>query len=151
MALHAVRVAKDISMLQAAPDIVTVIDESEVKYKTMYVTIQGPRDSLYEGGLFTLCCVLPLDYPIKSPSVAFKTKIWHPNIEPKSGAICLDVLRDRWTPVISLRDVFETYVPQLLQYPEPSDPFNAQAAAMMKEDSAEYETFVREHVRSHAV
>lgn len=151
MALHRARVAKDIAMLQAAaPNILTVINESETKYTTLYVTIKGPEDSLYEGGKFTLCCILPHEYPIKSPSIAFRTKVWHPNIEHKSGAICLDVLRDRWTPIISLKDVFEMYIPQLLQYPEPSDPFNGAAASMMSTDLDAYKTYVRNYVVEHA-
>lgn len=149
--LHASRVAKDLKALQAAaPDILTVVDESEKKYTTLLVTIRGPKDSLYEGGVFTICCQLPHEYPIKSPSVAFRTKVWHPNIEPDSGAICLDVLRNRWTPVISLRDVFEVYLPQLLQYPEPSDPFNTGAAEMMSADIESYNAYVRDYVRRHA-
>lgn len=151
MTLHASRVARDIRMLQGAPDIVTVVDEAEKKYTTLLVTITGPKDSLYEGGTYTLCCVLPLEYPIKSPSIAFRTKIWHPNVEPKSGAICLDVLRDRWTPIITLKDVFELYIPQLLQYPEPSDPFNSQAAAMMSTNLEDYNAYVRDYVSKHAL
>lgn len=145
------RVAKDIQMLQASTTMEVEVDPEEVKYPTIYVTIPGPVGSLYEGARYKLCCVLTSEYPIKSPSIAFKTRIWHPNVEPRSGAICLDVLRDRWTPVISLHDVFDLYIPQLLQYPEPSDPFNAQAAAMMKEDETEYASYVREYVRTHGI
>ena len=35
---------------------------------------------------------LPKDYPYKSPSVAFHTPIYHPNVDATSGAVCLDAL-----------------------------------------------------------
>ena len=47
------------------------------------VEFNGPRDSLYEGGTWFINIFLPNDYPYKSPSIAFKSKIYHPNIEIK--------------------------------------------------------------------
>ena len=151
MRSHGARILRDLKALQAAePDILTVVDETE-KYPTFYVTIKGPVDSLYAGGTFTLCCILPEEFPMKSPSVAFKTKIWHPNIEHRSGSICLDVLRDAWSPLISLRDIFETYIPQLLLYPEPTDPFNIVAATHLQKNTEEYNDYVRAHTLRYAV
>ena len=148
--MYRARVARDLRGLQAAaPDITATVDETE-KYVTIYVTIKGPADSLYAGGSFTLCCVLPDEFPMKSPSVAFRTKIWHPNIEPRSGSICLDVLREAWSPSTALRDVFETYLPQLLLYPEPTDPFNLAAATQLQTSPEEYNAYVREHTLQHA-
>ena len=33
----------------------------------------------------------------------FDTKIWHPNMSSQTGAICLDILKDEWTPALSIR------------------------------------------------
>jgi ubiquitin-conjugating enzyme E2 H len=151
MSLFPKRVSKDIRDLMAAhPRIETVVDEAE-KNVTLHITIEGPVGSLYEGGRFTLCCVLMEGYPIKSPSVVFETKIWHPNVEPRSGAICLDVLGKRWTPIISLPDLFQQYIPQLLHSPEPSDPFNSAAAEQMLTNVEEYNAYVRRHTFIHAI
>ena len=148
--MHRGRILKDLKDLRAAAPLITTVSDETEKYPTFYITIHGPADSLYAGGIYTLCCILPEEFPMKSPSVAFKTKIWHPNIEPRSGSICLDVLRDAWSPLISLRDIFETYIPQLLLYPEPTDPFNISAATQLQKNAEEYNTYVLAHTRRNA-
>jgi ubiquitin-conjugating enzyme E2 H len=125
--------------------------DPDCSFQSVFVTILGPEETPYAGGMFKLCCQLPASYPLDSPSIVFKTKIWHPNVEKESGSICLDVLGKRWTPVIRLRDVFEVYIPQLLQCPNDADPFNTPAAAMMKDNATEYADFVRLHTAKYAL
>jgi ubiquitin-conjugating enzyme E2 H len=147
------RVARDIDALRkwaAANRGAVVMDESEPRYVTFFVDIDGPADSLYEGASFTVRCQLPQDFPMKSPSVCFQTRMWHPNIERDTGSVCLDVLRQRWTPVTTLVMIFSVYLPQLLLYPEPSDPFNEEAAKMMAREPELYAAYVRAHVAKYA-
>ena len=58
-------------------------------------------DSPYAGGVFFLSITFPTDYPFKPPKVSFTTKIYHPNINA-NGSICLDILRDQWSPALTI-------------------------------------------------
>ena len=58
-------------------------------------------DSPYSGGVFFLAIHFPTDYPFKPPKVNFTTRIYHPNIN-SNGSICLDILRDQWSPALTI-------------------------------------------------
>ena len=53
-------------------------------------------------------------------------------------------------PRVDLVNVFSVFLPQLLRYPNPSDPLNGEAAALLMKDPTKYEKKVREHVKVHA-
>ncbi|KAH9250878.1 hypothetical protein BASA81_011266 [Batrachochytrium salamandrivorans] len=86
------------------------------------VVIAGPQDSPFEGGVFRLELFLPKDYPMCPPKVRFLTKIYHPNID-RLGRICLDILKDKWSPALQIRTVLLS-VQALLSKPEPDDPLD---------------------------
>ncbi|KAJ0239911.1 Ubiquitin-conjugating enzyme E2 6 [Hirschfeldia incana] len=115
-----------------------------------YVTFNGPTDSLYEGGVWKIKVELPDAYPYKSPSVGFVNKIYHPNVDESSGAVCLDVINQTWSPMFDLINVFESFLPQLLLYPNPSDPFNGEAASLLMRDRPAYELKVKEYCKRYA-
>ena len=58
-------------------------------------------DSPYSSGVFFLSIAFPTDYPFKPPKVNFTTRIYHPNINA-NGSICLDILRDQWSPALTI-------------------------------------------------
>jgi ubiquitin-conjugating enzyme E2 H len=49
-----------------------------------------------------------------------------------------------------LINIFESFLPQLLRYPNASDPLNGEAAALLLRDPSTYETRVKEYVQRHA-
>lgn len=98
--------------------------------------IFGPTDSPYEGGVFQLSIEFPEDYPFRPPHVHFITKVYHPNINP-SGSICLDILKDKWSPALSISKVLLS-IESLLTDPNPDDPFVPEIANLYKKDRAAY-------------
>jgi len=96
------------------------------------VIITGPQQSAYEGGVFKLELFLPDDYPMAPPKVRFLTKIYHPNID-KLGRICLDILKDKWSPALQIRTVLLS-IQALMSAPNPDDPLSNEIAEHWKSD-----------------
>jgi len=115
-----------------------------------FVEFRGPNESIYQGGVWKVRVELPDAYPYKSPSIGFINKIYHPNVDEMSGSVCLDVINQTWSPMFDLVNVFEVFLPQLLLYPNPSDPLNGDAAALMMRDRPAYEQKVKEYCEKYA-
>lgn len=60
-----------------------------------------------------------------------------------SGSVCLDVINQTWSPMFDMINIFEVFLPQLLRYPNPTDPLNGEAAALMMRDPKTYELKVK--------
>ena len=128
------------------------IEESQTQNPSeFYITnFKGPKESLYEGGNWKLHIQLPENYPYKSPSIGFVNRIYHPNVDERSGTICLDVINQTWMPTFELKNIFEEFLPQLLLYPNPSDPLNADAADLLLHHKKKYEEKVKKYVKLYA-
>ena len=104
----------------------------------------------YVGGVWWLHIELPERYPQASPSVGFVNRIFHPNVEEQSGSICLDVLNQTWSPMYTLTHALCNFLSQLLCYPNPHDPMNGEAAAVLIQDEARFREKVRKHTQQYA-
>ena len=104
----------------------------------------------YAGGSWKVHVELPEGYPYKSPSIGFCNRMFHPNVDEMSGTVCLDVINQTWSPMFDLLNVFDTFLPQLLLYPNPSDPLNGEAAALMMREPEAYASRIRDTVAKYA-
>ncbi|XP_074303381.1 ubiquitin-conjugating enzyme E2-17 kDa-like isoform X1 [Silene latifolia] len=95
------RILKELKDLQKDPP--TSCSVGPVGEDMFYwqATIMGPADSPYARGVFLVSIHFPPDYPFKPPKVAFKTKVFHPNIN-SNGSICLDILKEQWSPALTI-------------------------------------------------
>jgi ubiquitin-conjugating enzyme E2 D len=112
-------------------------------------TIMGPSDSPYTNGVFFLSIHFPTDYPFKPPKVNFTTRIYHPNIN-SNGSICLDILKEQWSPALTISKVLLS-ICSMLTDPNPDDPLVPEIAHVYKTDRARYEATAREWTRKYAV
>ena len=108
----------------------------------------GPEDSPYSGGVFFLNIVFPPDYPFKPPKVTFTTKIYHCNIN-SNGSICLDILKDQWSPALTISKVLLS-ISSLLTDANPDDPLVPEIANLYKNNRESHDNTAREWTQRYA-
>lgn len=110
-------------------------------------------------------------YPFEPPTITFENRIYHPNIDLKTGTVCLNVLSSAWTPIYSkfqlnfddllinciffcsptdLTNIFEHFLPQLLAYPNGGDPVHGDAAALFLDNREHFNERVKRYVTKFA-
>lgn len=141
------RLSRDVNRLLAAGYQTTVDDDMT----NLDVRLEGPMGTAYEGGVWTVNVSMPQEYPLKAPRLRFVTKILHPNIEFTTGLVCMNVFKQAWSANYDLVNIFETFLPQLLRHPNPHDPLNHHAAAIMKRSEEDFRVAVSMFLRMYAL
>ncbi|XP_040150482.1 ubiquitin-conjugating enzyme E2 E3 isoform X1 [Ictidomys tridecemlineatus] len=111
-------------------------------------TILGPPGSVYEGGVFFLDITFSSDYPFKPPKVTFRTRIYHCNINSQ-GVICLDILKDNWSPALTISKVLLS-ICSLLTDCNPADPLVGSIATQYLTNRAEHDRIARQWTKRYA-
>lgn len=92
-------------------------------------TVMGAEGSVYGGIEFRLRISFPEEYPFKPPTVKFVTPCYHPNVSLTTGDVCLDILKENWSAVLSVRSILLS-LQSLLLTPNNNSPLNADAAKL---------------------
>lgn len=119
--------------------------------------LYGPEGTPYDGGIFFLDIDIPQDYPLKPPTVRFRTRIFHCNVTARDsdtpdsgeGRICLDILKGNWTPALTIGKVLIS-ISSLLEDCNPDDPFSSWISDIYKRDRAEHDRRAREWTAKYA-
>ncbi|KAJ1930370.1 hypothetical protein IWQ60_000391 [Tieghemiomyces parasiticus] len=111
-------------------------------------TITGPADSPYAGGIFFLDIHFPEEYPFKPPKIIFRTRIYHCNVNSQ-GQICLDILKDNWSPALTISKVLLS-ICSLLTDANPHDPLVASIANEYLTDREQHDATARDWTKRYA-
>ncbi|KAL6709212.1 hypothetical protein ACN47E_002028 [Coniothyrium glycines] len=93
--------------------------------------MKGVAGTAYDGGVWLLSIRIPAQYPLSPPTIRFVTPICHPNIDFKTGEICLDLLKTSWSPAYTVSTTM-TSIHQLLTSAEPDSPLNVDIAQLFR-------------------
>eukprot|EP00994_Dinema_validum_P003039 NODE_1691_length_872_cov_171.362090_g1329_i0.p1 GENE.NODE_1691_length_872_cov_171.362090_g1329_i0~~NODE_1691_length_872_cov_171.362090_g1329_i0.p1 ORF type:complete len:171 (-),score=37.85 NODE_1691_length_872_cov_171.362090_g1329_i0:295-807(-) len=148
------RVLKDMRKFQKecdTQDMVRSLDfangtDAKDYWKHLKATIAGPPGSDYGGGLFDVAIEIPAEFPHSPPKLWFLSPVLHVNVGC-TGAICLDILKENWCPVMSLVAVLNSLC-GLLESPNPDDPLNQPLAELYHSNPIHYQRVIQESVQS---
>jgi len=142
------RIIKETQRLLSEPAVGISATPFHDNLRHFNVLITGPHQSPYESGIFKLELFLPEDYPMAPPKVRFLTRIYHPNID-RLGRICLDILKDKWSPALQIRTVLLS-IQALLSAPNPDDPLANDVADHWKTDEKAAILKAKDWTKQHA-
>lgn len=120
--------------------------------------LEGPSDTPYENGVFPAVLTFPKDYPLSPPTLKFDPPLLHPNIYA-DGTVCISILHppgedpnqyerpeERWSPVQSIEKILLS-VMSMLAEPNPESGANIDACKLWRDNRAEYDRQIRQHVK----
>jgi len=133
--LNMKRINKEITSIQKSKDFKLAIDERE-KTTKYYISFK-PESGLYETQTHIIEIMFEYGngeniytFPLSPPNIKFITPILHPNVGI-GGSVCLDVIKDKWSPLCSVETVI-IYIIALLNDPNPSSPLNGDAGSLFQ-------------------
>lgn len=137
------RLLKELAEHKNSNDTTIKIDTYDNNIMHLKCTITPNEDSLYYFEIdgvkssYTLEFNISNEYPFTEPKVKFNPTIFHPNVYSVTGDICLDLLKDAWTPALTIHSLCLSIL-SLMNSPNTSDPVNAVAGNLYDTDREKY-------------
>ncbi|KAH7728725.1 ubiquitin-conjugating enzyme E2 E2 [Aphelenchoides avenae] len=103
--------------------------------------IEGPPNTVYEGGTFFVELIFSEEYPFIAPKVSFLTRIYHCNINSQ-GKVCVDRISSGWNSAMTISTVLQSIV-SLLYSCNPRDALVSSIAEQYVKEPEEYEKMAR--------
>lgn len=139
-------IAKKLGKVQNDPNF-QIIQEDEKDNSKYLIMFRAGEKSHYKGQLHVLSIDLKCGkaedgpdawFPSNAPKTTFITKMFHTNVSPASGWICLDVLKDKWSPMNNIDTLVQSII-LLLDDPAPTgNHLNAEAAQLQQACQREF-------------
>ncbi|KAK4631494.1 Ubiquitin-conjugating enzyme E2 16 [Fulvia fulva] len=128
------RLIKELDAFRRSPSsaLTRLEPQSDEDLFHLVATLKGPEGTAYEGGLWHLTISIPPTYPNTAPEIRFQTPICHPNVNFKTGEICLDLLKTSWTPAYGVVTSLEAVSQLLSAGGEPESPLNVDIARLYR-------------------
>ncbi|CAN6633031.1 ubiquitin-conjugating enzyme E2 1 [Trichomonascus vanleenenianus] len=144
------RLRRDIAQLVENPPADVIFAESGItSLESVTVVLNGPEGTPFSGGAWKVTLKLE-GYPTAAPKAYFNTKIFHPNVDPQTGEVCVDTLKRDWSPDVDLSHILLT-IRCLLIEPNPDSSLNEDAGRLIQEDYSAFEKTARLMTRVHAL
>jgi len=118
------------------------------------IYIEGPKDTLFEGGIFELVMEFPNNFPMMPPSLQFVSEFWHPNVYT-DGRVCISILHppgedamsnelpgERWMPSQTVASILLSVI-SMLSDPNFSSPANVDASVEWRNNYSKYKSRVK--------
>jgi len=131
------RVARELKELTANPLEGIAVHYNEADMTEVFATIIGPVDTPFQGGEFRIKLKLGSDFPQAPPKGFFVTKVFHPNVAPSTGEICVNTLKRDWKESYGLQHILLT-IKCLLMLPNPESSLNEEAGRLLLERYDDY-------------
>ncbi|KAK7693148.1 Ubiquitin-conjugating enzyme E2 11 [Cerrena zonata] len=131
-------------MMSSSPGI-SAFPKSDANLFEWVGTIEGPSGTIYAGLTYKISINFPANYPYAAPTIKFDSPCYHPNVDINSGAICLDILQDKWSAVYSVQTILLS-LQSLLGEPNNASPLNPDAARIW-DTPQEFKTQVMRYYR----
>ena len=112
------------------------------------ITLLGPQDTPYAGGMFFLTADFPETYPQTKPEIKFVNKIYHLNVRESDGHICISTL-NQWVPNTPMVNVLSSIF-ALFYEQNPLSPYSVTMAAQYKLRRNEFNRIASEWTRKYA-